>query len=89
MRADAGGHAASPSRIRATHRASLANVPEALREFDRVWVYDNTELGNPRLVLETEGAKVRRISDYVPTWLRELLEGDGVRSGRPNSAHAD
>jgi len=74
MRADAGGHAASPGRIRATHRASLANLPDALREFDRVWVYDNTQLGDPRLVLETEGAKVRTVAEPPPSWLRQALK---------------
>jgi len=54
MRADAGGHAASLRRIRATRRASLEIFPDALREFDRVRVYDNTQLGNPRLVLEKD-----------------------------------
>lgn len=44
VRADAGGHAASPGRIRATHQASLANLREALRVFDRVWVFDNTKV---------------------------------------------
>jgi len=74
MRADAGGQAASPGRIRASHRASLANFPDALREFDRVWVYDNTPLGNPRLVLETEGAKIRTVAEHPPSWLRKALK---------------
>jgi predicted ABC-type ATPase len=55
MRADAGGHAASPGRI-------------------RVWVYDNTPLGNPRLVLETEGAKIRTVAEHPPSWLRKALK---------------
>jgi predicted ABC-type ATPase len=81
IRADAGGHAASPGRIRAIHRASLGNLPAALRQFDRVWVYDNSAPGGPRrLVLETSNAKVRFVSDDPPGWLRETLRGTEFES---------
>lgn len=74
IRADAGGHAASPGRIRAIHRASLGNPPAALRQLDRVWVYDNSAPGGPRrLVLETSRAAVRHVADEPPGWLREAL----------------
>ena len=88
MRADAGGRAASPGRIRAAHRASLANLPEALREFGSVWVYDNTPLGNPRLVLETERAKIRTVAEHPPSWLRQALKStrELSRARRTNMA---
>jgi predicted ABC-type ATPase len=80
-RAKAGGHAASPGRIRAIHRASLGNLPTALRQFDRVWVYDNSTPGGPRrLVLETSDAKVRFIADDPPGWLREALRATEFES---------
>jgi predicted ABC-type ATPase len=53
-------------RIRPPRRASLANLPEAIREFDRVWVYDNTEAENPRLVLKTEASEVRMKAERPP-----------------------
>ena len=81
MRAEAGGHAASPGRVRAIHRASLANLPEAIREFDRVWVYDNSQLGNPRLVLETRGGKVQSVAAEAPGWLRQALRGTNCDLG--------
>ncbi|HXJ96863.1 MAG TPA: zeta toxin family protein [Terriglobia bacterium] len=76
IRADAGGHAASPGRIRAIHRASLGNLPAALRQFDRVWVYDNSAPGGPRrLVMETCKGSVRFVADEPPRWLREAFRG--------------
>ena len=47
IRADRGGHSASPSRVRATYTASLRNLLGALREFDVVTVYDNSRRGKP------------------------------------------
>ena len=41
-RAERGGHAASPTRIREIGEASLKNFPRAIREFDRVRAYDNS-----------------------------------------------
>jgi hypothetical protein len=31
-------------------------------------------MGNPRLVLETEGAEIRTVAEYPPTWLRNALK---------------
>jgi predicted ABC-type ATPase len=45
-----------------------------LREFDRVGVYDNAQLGNPRLVLESEGGKIRTVAEPPPSWLRQALK---------------
>jgi hypothetical protein len=43
-------------------------------EFDRVWAYDNTQLGAPRLVLETEGASIRTLAKHPPNWLKKALK---------------
>jgi predicted ABC-type ATPase len=60
-------------RIGTIHRASLANFPEAFTEFDRVWVYGNTEVGNPRLVLETEAREVGMKAEHQPEWLGRIM----------------
>ncbi len=39
-RAERGGHAATPGRIREIREASLKNFPTPIREFDRVRAYD-------------------------------------------------
>jgi len=76
MRADAGGHAASPGRIRAIRRASLSNLPDALRQFDRVWVYSNSALrGDPKLLMETHRGTIRHAVPDPPAWLKEALRG--------------
>ncbi|MBI3683570.1 MAG: hypothetical protein HY235_24605 [Acidobacteria bacterium] len=41
-RADAGGHSASKTTLRATYESSLANLPRAIVEMDDLWVYDNS-----------------------------------------------
>ena len=42
LRAEAGGHSASERLLRSIHRASIGNLPRALREIDTVIVYDNS-----------------------------------------------
>ena len=75
IRADKGGHAASPGRIREIHAASLNNFPRAVREFDEVMAYDNTGIGQqPLLVFRSEHGEVRYISPQPPRWLVETLQ---------------
>lgn len=76
IRADKGGHAASPGRIRQVHAASLRNLVRALREFDHVRAYDNTGVEQtPRLVLEVERGQLRYVSPKPPAWLVGALQG--------------
>lgn len=82
MRADKGGHAASPGRIRQIHADSLRNFVRALREFDHVRAYDNTGVGQiPRLVLEIERGQLRYVSPDPPEWLVEALRGSEFALG--------
>jgi predicted ABC-type ATPase len=74
-RADAGGHSASGTVLRATYEASLGNLPRAIAEIDDLWVYDNSPVGGPpRLVLESEKGSVRFLVDDPPDWLARALE---------------
>jgi predicted ABC-type ATPase len=50
LRAQSGGHAASESILRAIHRASLENLPRALRELDSASVFDNSRFGEAPLL---------------------------------------
>jgi predicted ABC-type ATPase len=74
-RARLGGHSASPGKIRAIYAASLANLPRAIREFDRVRVYDNTprKAERVRLVLEAYRGRVKYAAPDIPDWLRGAL----------------
>jgi len=70
-RADKGGHSASERVLRAIREASLRNLPRALREFDRVRVYDNTAWkGAPELVLESISGQIVFQKLPPPAWLR-------------------
>lgn len=73
-RADAGGHSASETTLRAIYRASLANLPRAIVEMDDLWVYDNSPVGGPpRLVMESEKGTVRFLVNDPPDWLVTAL----------------
>lgn len=72
-RARAGGHAASATRLRQIYSASMANLVRALREFDRVDVYDNS--GRPELLLEVHQGRVLYANPQPPRWLRRALRG--------------
>jgi predicted ABC-type ATPase len=77
IRADRGGHSASPTRIRATYAASIKNLLRALREFDVVTIYDNSRGGKPpvRLLEAAAGRGVTFQARRLPAWLRDLLRG--------------
>lgn len=77
IRADRGGHAASPSRVRATYAASLKNLPRALREFDVVTVYDNSRRGRPpvRVMEAAAGHGITYRATKLPAWLGRVLKG--------------
>jgi predicted ABC-type ATPase len=73
-RTDAGGHSASEATLRGIYNASLRNLPRAVREMARLWVYDKTLLGGPpRLIMEAQEARIVFVSDTPPTWITESL----------------
>jgi len=85
-RADRGGHAATPGRIRDIREASLRNLPRAIREFDRVRAYDNSRWAEqPRVVLEARKGKLRYLASDVPVWLEESLKGSEYEIPRPRA----
>ena len=77
-RAERGGHSAPPQRIREIYEASLKNLPQALKEFDYVSVFDNTDTGNeplPALVLETVNGRLVSLIRKAPDWIVDALRG--------------
>jgi len=77
IRADRGGHSASPSRVRATYQASHKNLLRALREFDLVTVHDNSRPRRPpvRVLQVAAGRGVTQQAKKLPRWLSGLLKG--------------
>lgn len=64
-----GGHSAPISRIREIYEMSLANLPEAIRIFDQVLLYDSSAFDKPpRLVARLVGGKLAWRSDLLPRW---------------------
>ena len=73
-RADAGGHSASESTLRRIYNSSLANLAQAVAEMDDLWIYDNSPLGGPPiLVAETEKSDICFLAADPPRWLSTAL----------------
>jgi predicted ABC-type ATPase len=73
QRAQAGGHGASERDIRTIHTASLANLPAAIRAFERVRVYDSTRAWiAPSLVATARNGLITRHGSS-PAWLDRAL----------------
>lgn len=88
-RADAGGHSAPEMTLRRTCQASLANLSRAVAEMDNLWVYDNSPVGGPPiLVLESEKGAIRFLMDDPPSWLSTVL-GRPARRTSPMQAAGD
>ena len=75
-RSDAGGHSASETTLRDIYHSSLANLPRAVREMDKLWVYDNSRLDvSHPIVLEAEAGVIRYLTPDPPAWLITALPG--------------
>ena len=75
MRADAGGHSAPESLLKAICESSIGNLPRAIREMDFVHVYDNSRWGMaPTVLLQADGGEVVYLAEPIPDWLARVLE---------------
>jgi len=83
-RADAGGHSASERTLRAIYSASLANPQRAVREMDDLWVYDNSPVGGPPLLLRTALSGIWRTTLRAGSRVHSICPEPGC-SGRDPS----
>ena len=75
-RALAGGHSAPADQLQEIHEASLRNLPKAIREMDRIQVYDNSAPDRrPKRVLSAQSGKVTYLHPSPPEWLEVVLAG--------------
>ena len=75
-RALAGGHSAPADQLQKIHEASLRNLPKAIREMDRIQVYDNSAPDRrPKRVLSAQSGKVVYLHPSPPEWLEAVLAG--------------
>jgi predicted ABC-type ATPase len=75
-RAFAGGHSAPADQLQKIHEASLRNLPKAIREMDRIQVYDNSAPDRrPKRVLSAQSGKVTYLHPSPPEWLEVVLAG--------------
>lgn len=73
-RSDAGGHSASETTLRRIYQSSLANIPRAVHEMDRLWVFDNSSLDvSHPLILEAQAGVVTFVAADPPAWLTSAL----------------
>jgi len=75
IRADADGHSAPESVLRAIYESSIRNLPRAIQELDAIHVYDNSTWGGtPIVLLQAENGEVIYLAEQVPDWLMKALE---------------
>ncbi len=75
-RALAGGHSAPADQLQKIHEASLRNLPKAIREMERIQVYDNSVPDRrPKRVLSAQSGKVTYLHPSPPEWLEVVLAG--------------
>ena len=75
-RALASGHSAPAEQLQKIHEASLKNLPRAMREMDRIVVYDNsTPDQRPQRILTAQEGRVVWLHPSCPGWLEKALAG--------------
>jgi predicted ABC-type ATPase len=80
-RALAGGHSAPAEQLQKIHESSLKNLPRAIREMDRVVVYDNSTTDQrPKRILAASHGRVTRRDRACPEWLRQALPAPVIGS---------
>jgi predicted ABC-type ATPase len=75
-RAHAGGHSTPPEIIRHTYAASISNLAEAFKWFNRVDVYDNSAFARPPLLILTcleRTIAFKQPKSKVPNWIWDAL----------------
>ncbi len=71
-----GGHTVPIEKIVSRYRGSLANLLEALRVADRVYLYDNSLDGvGARLCARVTEGRLRKIYGELPAWIAAAVEG--------------
>jgi predicted ABC-type ATPase len=78
IRADADGHSAPESFLRATYAASMKNLVTAIREMDRLVVLDSTRHNEPPdVVLVAEKGSVTFLASPLPRWFTSVFADTG------------
>ena len=77
VRVQVGGHAVPEEKIRERYRRSLDLLPQAVREADRAFLFDNSTAGHVLLAEITSGkiAAIHVGEDEMPSWFRRLRAG--------------
>ena len=77
VRVHVGGHAVPEEKIRERYRRSLDLLPQAVREADRAFLFDNSTAGHVLLAEITAGkiAALHVTESEMPEWFRRLRAG--------------
>lgn len=72
-RVERGGHDVPEDKIRARYDRNQALIRQAALRADKAFVYDNSVLGTPPLlVMSFSHGRIDRLADEVPAWVRTL-----------------
>ena len=79
IRVSKGGHDVPRDKLAARYPRTMANLARAIRVLPRVFVFDNSDLAQPYLVLaEYQDGRVMQRADVWPGWFREIAEQERV-----------
>jgi len=75
MRVLQGGHDVPMEKVRDRYARSLENLGLAILKLPLVWVYDNSDLGNPfRKIAEFEAGHIVHENPPTPVWFESVRE---------------
>ena len=75
IRADAGGHSAPKKFLTHTYRCSMGNLPIAISQFDRVFVFDNSAFNaRPQAVIRGIDGGIDIMGTPTPLWVQHVVE---------------
>lgn len=76
MRVLQGGHDVPTAKLEERFPRTLRNFRRGLRKLSNVWVFDNSDLGEPYgLVARKQNGEAIEVFKPIPKWLRPLLPG--------------
>ena len=88
-RVDKRGHPVPEDRIRQRYERNQPLIREAAKLADRAYVFDNSAVGKPHeLALILKCGEVVRVSENIPTWVRQLYAEElmgHISQGRPRA----
>ncbi len=79
------GHNVPEADIRRRYERSLVNLPIALRQADRTFIFDNSTESGHQKILTIENGRVIEQAHELPEWLKTLIPQEFIGQNRSQS----